>query len=181
MPTQVLETTAAQEPLEAVAPEQAVAIPLTIKSGFVVGRGDTLGQIGSSGKYRRRGRSTVISTAFTTGSPNGRVIPGSFVPGDILTNAAGASVGTILSITNDGVVTLTANAAVAVANGQSILASDGSQIAVCIADEGSDGVGDTTIRAFIGGYFDATRISDLDASALSELGGTLRPGNIFRF
>lgn len=176
-----IETIAAKTPLEKLRADLAVLVGVTAKNTFTVGRGDVIGIIAASSLARRRSRATVTGTAFGTGSPTGTVDDASvFVAGDVLKNAAGTTVGTILSIASN-TITLTGNAGVAVATGANVFGSDGSQTAAGIADEGSDGVGDTPIAAFIGGCLDESLCLRLDATAKTELGGSSRAGGIFKF
>lgn len=181
MPSKVVETSPQKVALEAIRPELAAFAGVTIGNGFTCERGDVLGLITSSGLARRRARSLVAGTAFTTGSPNGAVADGSlFKVGDVMTNSAGANVGTINAI-NGNAITLAANAANAVAIGAAVLASDGSQVAKGFADEGSDGVGDTQVPVCIGGYLVEANLKGLDSTAKTELGGFSTVGGIFKF
>ncbi|MDQ3132125.1 MAG: hypothetical protein M3Q99_15365 [Acidobacteriota bacterium] len=185
MPTRDIETYAQREPLETIKPELAVQIPLTIADGHAVQKGDVLGVITSSGYGRRRSRTTVDTTAFGTGSTTGKVADATlFKDGDVLKNAAGATIGTIavggINLVTR-VITLTANAAVAVADGAAVYGSDGSEVASVIADEGSDGDGVTSMRVFIAGLLKKSKLRGLDATAETELGGKTMPGDIFKF
>ena len=181
MPTQTVTTSPARVAIEKTRPDLAVQTGLTAKNGFAVGRGDVVGVITASGLARKRSRAAVTGTAFSTGTATGSVDDASvFVAGDVLKNAAGTTVGTILSIAAN-VITLTGNAAVNVATAANVFASDGSEVAKAIADEGSDGTGDTPIRTFIGGYLDESLCLRLDATAKSELGGASVAGGIFKF
>jgi hypothetical protein len=183
MPTQTIETIAAKQPLEMLEARLSPAIPVTAKNAFAVGRGDVIGIITSGGLARRRSRATVTGTAFATNSPTGTVDDVSvFVAGDVIKNAAGVTVGTIQSIVvGTNTITLTGNAAVAVATGANVFGSDGSQVAMGIADEGSDGVGDTPIRVIVGGYLNESLLLRLDATAKTDLAGSSRAGGIFKF
>lgn len=181
MPTKEIETGAARVALEKIRPELAALVGVTAKNTFAIGRGEVVGKITSGGLYRRRTRAAVTGTAFATNSPTGTVDDASiFVAGDVLKNAAGATVGTIQSIASN-TITLTGNAAVAVATGANVFGSDGSEVAKAITDEGSDGVGDTPIRVFVGGYLDESLCLRLDATAKAELGGASVAGGIFKF
>ena len=180
MPTKTVDTFTAREPLETVRADLAVQIPLTMAAGFACQKGDVIGQIASSGFGRRRARSLVTAMAFATTSPTGTVAEGTlFKTGDVL-NSAGGAVGTIQSIAGN-TITLAANAGVAVATGAAVLASDGSQVAKAIVDEGSDGVGETPVRVFIGGYLKESKLRGLDQAAKTELGGVSLPSDIFKF
>jgi len=177
----VVETTAAKSAMEKVRADLAVQVGVTAKDEFAIGRGDVIGIITASGLARRRSRAAVTGTAFATNSPTGTVDDASvFAVGDVLKNSAGVTVGTIQSIASN-TITLTGNAGVAVATGANVFGSDGSQTAVGIADEGSDGDGDTPIRVFIGGCLDESLCLRLDATAKSELVGSSRAGGVFKF
>ncbi len=185
MPTRDIETYPQRESLETIKPELAVQIPLTMAPGSAVQKGDVLGVITSSGYGRRRTRTTVDTTAFATTSPTGKVADATiFKDGDVLKNSAGTTIGTIavggINLTTR-VITLTANAAVGVADGAAVLGSDGSQVASVIADEGCDGVGTNPIRVFIAGLLRESKLRGLDATAKTELGGISKPGDIFKF
>lgn len=181
MPTRLVETSPNRIQLEGIKEGLSPSVPVTVANTHTCDQGNVLGKITASGKYRRRSRSAVGSTAFGTGSPNGSVVDGTlFKVGDVLTNAAGAAVGTILSITGNNIV-LTANAANAVATGAHVLASDGSQVADVISDKASDGVGDTTLNAFVGGYLAEAKLIGIDSTAKTELGGRSTANGIFRF
>lgn len=181
MPTSTMETSPARVALEKIRPELAVAVPVTAADDHAIGRGDVIGVITSSGLARRRSRAAVTGTAFATNSATGTVDDATvFKVGDVLKNAAGATVGTIQSIASN-TITLTGNAAVAVATGANVFGSDGSQTAAGIADEASDGEGNTSIRVMIGGYIDESLCLRLDATAKSELAGATVAGGIFKF
>lgn len=183
MPTKVIETNPERVELMALRSEMATFVGVTVKDGFPCSFGDVLGQITTGGLYRRRTRSLVGSTAFSTANANGSVAdPSLFRVGDVLTNASGATVGTIATIDPEtGAVTLGANAGVNVSTGAPVLGSDGSQVAKCIADHGSDGAGDTQVATCIGGFLVEERINGLDATAKTELGGASVAGGIFKF
>jgi hypothetical protein len=185
MPTTLIGDYGTREPLEAVRADLAVIVPGTVKSGHIVARKDVLGVIAASKLLRRRTRTLAAGTGFAVDSPVGRVEDASlFVAGDVLKDANGAVIGTMLSVdttTAPDTVTLTGNAAVAVAAGAAVLGSDGSQVAQAIADQGSDGVGDATIATYIGGFLNETGLRGLDASAKAELGGVSTVGGIFKF
>lgn len=181
MPTETTETYPAKTPMEKVRADLAVQVGVTAADGHAIGRGDVVGVITSSGLARRRTRAAVTGTAFATNSATGTVDDASvFKAGDVLKNAAGATVGTIQSIASN-TITLTGNAAVAVATGANVYGSDGSQTAKGIAEEASDGDGDTPINVFIGGCLDESLILRLDSTAKSELAGSSRVGGIFKF
>jgi hypothetical protein len=183
MPTTVTETFERREPLEATKPELAVILPLTIADGFKVARKDVVGVITASGLGRRRSRTTATGAGFATNSAVGHVTDASVCAADdVLKNAAGTTIGTVLSVDEDAnTVTLTGNAAVAVAAGAAVLGSDGSQVAAAIADKGSDGVGDTRISVYIAGLLKEAGLRGLDSTAKTELGGVSTVGGIFKF
>lgn len=185
MPTETVETFGKKVALEARRPDLAVLIGVMIASGFVVKQGDVIGKITASGKYRRRSRATVVTTAFATNSTTGKVDEASkFADGDVLKIADGTTVGTIAAggrnLTTN-VITLTANAAVAVAVGADVLASDGSAVAKGVSDQETDGTKDVSASAFIGGYLDESKLRGLDSSAKTELAGASVAGEIFKF
>lgn len=183
MPTTTIETNAARVALEKIRPDIAPAVGLTAKDGFAIGRGDVVGVITASGLGRRRTRATVGDDPTAVDSDIFNVDDASvFAVGDVVKNSAGVTVGTIESIDLDtNVITLTGNAAVVVATGANVFGSDGSQTAKGIADEASDGVGDTPIRILIGGCLDESLCLRLDATAKTELAGSSRVGGIFKF
>jgi hypothetical protein len=167
--------------LAALRADLLVEINATVKDGHSCLRAEVMGIITSSGLARRRTRSLVKTTAFAANSPNGTVEDGTkYKVGDVLKNAAGTTVGTILTIVGNN-ITLAANAAVAVAIDAAVYASDGSEVAKFIAEDGSDGVSDTTVTAIVGGYLEESLLIGLDATAKTELGGISLPGGIFKF
>lgn len=181
MSTQVIGTYTNPRSLAEVRADLLVEINATVKDQHICSRGDVMGVITSSGLTRRRTRSLVKTTAFSTASPNGTVEDGTkFKSGDVLKNAAGTTVGTIQTIVGNN-ITLSANAAVAVAIDAAVYGSDGSEKAAFIADDGSDGSGDTTVTAIVGGYLKESLLIGLDATAKTELGGISLPGGIFKF
>lgn len=181
MPSKTLETFPQRVPLEARKAEIAAQVGVTAKNTFAIRRGAVVGQITSDGLYRERTRAAVTGTAFAANSPTGTVDDASiFVAGDVLKNAAGVAVGTIQSIAAN-TITLTGNAAVAVATGANVFGSDGSQATKGISDSVSDGVGDTQIDVFVCGLLDESLCLRLDATAKTELGGASVAGGIFKF
>lgn len=185
MPTKDVATYAERDPLEAVKSELAVIVAGTVKDGFKTQQGDVVGVISASSLLRRRSRTTATGTGFITTSPTGQVTDASvFAAGDVLKDGNGATIGTVQTvntIANPNTVTLTANAAVAVAAAAAVLGSDGSQVAQGIADDETDGVGDTPINVYIAGCLKLAKLRGLDASAKAELSGASRVGGIFRF
>ena len=185
MPTKTIETSPERKSLETVRADLAVLLPLTIVAGHACAFGDVLGVIASSGFGRRRTRTTVDTTAFAVDSPTGKVADASlFKDGDVLKNVNGVTIGTIAVggvnlVTR--VITLTGNAAVAVADGMPVLGSDGSQVAKAIADAGSDGDGNTPIDVMIGGFVKESSVNGLDATAKTELGGVSTINGVFKF
>ena len=181
MPSKVINTYAAKVALEALRADLAVFVPATVKNGFPCSAKEVLGEISASKLLRRRTRSLVTGTAFATTSPTGTVADGTlFRSGDVLTNDTGANVGTVQTVVGNA-VTLTASAAVAVATGAAVRASDGSQVAKCISGAGSDGVGDTTMDVCISVFANEADIIGLDATAKDELGGKSTVGGLFKF
>ena len=184
MPTNLIGTFAGRVQLEKVRPDEAVTVAVTVKSGFIVKQGDVIGEITASGLYRRRTRATVNTGAFATNAATGQVLDASvFAVGDVLKNAAGDTVGTIQSIdltTTPHTITLTGNAAEAVAVAADVIGSDGSQVAKGISGKETDGTQDTPIDVFIGGFLDESKLRGLDASAKTELNGASVAGGIFK-
>lgn len=181
MPTKDVATFPERKSLETVRADLAILLPLVMGNGFACSQGDVLGVVTSSGYGRRRSRSLVTGTAFAANSPTGTVADGTlFKVGDVLTNSAGANVGTISAIVGN-TITLAANAVTAVATGAAVLASDGSQTAKGIADGGSDGVGETGVQVFVAGALNESLILGLDATAKTELGGRSTIGGVFIF
>lgn len=183
MPTRTIAEYGDREPLEATCPDLAVLIPATVKNGFKVKRGDVLGLITAADMLRRRSRTNAAGAGFAVDSAVGHVADASvFVVGDVLTNSAGANIGTVQAIdTVANTVTLTGNAAVAVAAGAAVLGSDGSQVAQAISDDETDGSGDTPVAIYIGGLLKEAKLRGLDVSAKVELGGASKVGGIFKF
>lgn len=181
MPTKTINTYPAKVALEALRADLAVFVSGTVKNGFACSAKEVLGEITSSKLLRRRSRSLVTGTAFATNSAVGTVADGTlFRVGDVLTNDAGANVGTILTIVGN-TVTLSANAATAVATGAAVRASDGSQTAKCISGSGSDGDGDTPMDVCISAIVNEADIIGLDSTAKTELGGTSTVGGLYKF
>jgi len=88
----------------------------------------------------------------------------------------GTTIGTVDHVTLPDVVVLVDNAAVAVANGDAVLASDGSQVAIGIADDFNDGTGDTPLAVLIDGILDPAKIRGLSAAAVQQMSGALMAG-----
>ncbi|HQU83498.1 MAG TPA: hypothetical protein PKY59_10250 [Pyrinomonadaceae bacterium] len=181
-----IETYEEQFSLETRRPDLTVNIAATVKTGFNCKKGDVLGEITSSGLFRRRTRAAAAGSGFSTAAANGTVDDASvFTPGDVLKNAAGTTIGTIAAngvntLTNQ--ITLTGNAAVNVAAGNSVFGSDGSQVAAFLAEEGSDGVGDTSINVITQSpALDISKTRGLDDTAITDLGGKKLPGNLLKF
>lgn len=183
MPTTLVQEFPARVQLEIIRPDEAVLIPVTIKTGHVVKQGDVLGRITTGGLYRRRSRTDAVDDGFAADSPVGEVVDASvFKAADVLKDAAGNAIGTVLSVdVVANTVTLTANAANAVAAGVGVIAQDGSQVAQGISDKETDGSADTPISVFIAGLLDESKLRGLDASAKTELGGASVAGGIFKF
>jgi hypothetical protein len=185
MPTTLVRTDPARKSLAALREDLVILVNATIAAGFAVARGAVCGLITATGLARRRTHALAAGAGFATNSTTGQVADASvFTPGDVLKNAAGATIGTIAPggvNTTTNIITLTGNAAVAVAAGAAVLGSDGSQVAKFIADEASDGVGDTPIPAIIGGLLVEADLSGLDGTAKTELGGVSAVAGIFKF
>jgi hypothetical protein len=184
-PTELKQTFPERDALEALRVELATIVALVMAAGFLVKRGDVVGVITASGKGRRRPRALATGAGFAVDSAVGRVDDASvFVAGDVLKNAAGTTIGTVLSVdltTTPDTVTLTGNAAVAVAAGAAVLGSDGSQVAQAIAHDEVDGVGDTNSKVYITGLLKESKLRGLDATAKTELGGVSTVGGVFKF
>lgn len=185
MGKQLVETYATRKSLETRRPDMTVNIGATVKDGYACAQGDVMGVITASGLLRRRTRTTVDTTAFSTGTATGKVAdPTVFKDGEVLKNAAGATIGTIavggINLVTR-VITLTANAAVNVADGAGVYGSDGSQVASVIAEEGSDGDGDTPINVITQSpALNISLLRGLDDTAITELGGKVLPGNLLK-
>lgn len=184
-PTETKEIFPKKVPLERVRPDLAVAVAVTIATGFIVRQGDVLGLISASGKGRRRTRTTTAGTGFANNSPNGQVTDASvFKAGDVIKKTDGTTIGTVQSVdltTTPDTVVLTGNAAVNVAADVDVVGSDGSQVAKAISDQETTGTQDTPVTALVGGYLDESKLRGLDSSAKSELGGASVAGGIFKF
>ena len=184
-PTRTVEEFPERDALEAVKPELAVLVPATVAANFKVKRGDVCGIISAFSKIRRRTRTLAAGTGFAVDSPVGHVEDASlFAAGDVLKNAAGVTIGTVQSVdttTAPDTVTLTDDAAVAVAAGDAVLGSDGSQVAGCISyNETDGGAEDTNVSVYIAGPLKEAKLRGLDATAKAELAGRTF-GGIFLF
>lgn len=182
----LVETYEEQFSLETRRPDLTVNVAATVKTGFSCKKGDVLGEITSSGLLRRRTRATTTGGGFSTASAVGSVDDASvFVAADVLKNAGGTTIGTIAANgvnTTTNQVTLTGNAAVNVAAGASVFGSDGSQVAAFVAEEGSDGVGDTSINVITQSpALDISKMRGLDDTAITDLRGKKLPGNLLKF
>ncbi len=183
MPSRTIEIYGERVPLEAVRADLATRVPAVVALGFIVLVGDICGAISASGKLRRRTRAVASGAGFAVNSVTGVVDDASvFKAGDVLTNAAGANVGTVQSInTGTNTITLTGNAAVAVAAGAAVLGSDGSQVARAISDDETDGTQDANASVLIGGLLKEAKLRGLDSTAKAELGGVSTVGGIIKF
>lgn len=185
MATKTIETYAQRESLETVRADLAVLLPMVIAANSICEQGDVLGQITSNGFGRRRTRNLADGAGFVTTSPSGVVEDASvFKDGDVLKNAAGATIGTVAvgginKVTNT--ITLTANSAVVVADGAAVLGSDGSQVAKAFADGATDGDGVTSVPVFIAGFLKESLLNGLDSTAKTELGGLSTINGVFKF
>ncbi len=176
-------------PLEAVSGFKSLQIPLTVKAGTAIRRGAVCGAKTADGYLRERKRTTAAGAGFSDASAVGSVANGTgslFEVDDVLKNEAGETIGTIQAIdttTNPDTITLDANAAVNVASGDAVVASDGSEVAACIADEevASTEAKDTALSPHIGGALLQSLIIGLDDSAKAELNGKSFPGGVFKF
>src|SRR6185503_16236382 len=172
-PQEVINTFARRVPLEAISGFKSLQIPLTVKTGTGIRRGAVCGTKTADGYLRERKRTLAAGTGFSDSSPTGQVTNGDgglFEVGDVLKNEAGDTIGTIQSVdgtTNPDTITLTGNAAINVAVGEAVLASDGSEVAACIADEGvaSTEAKDTRLSPHIGGALKQSLLIGLDDSA----------------
>ncbi|HEX8090886.1 MAG TPA: hypothetical protein VF762_18645 [Blastocatellia bacterium] len=185
MPSKVIDTFAKKVPLEAVRADLAVLVGVMIAAGFIVKQGDVIGKISASGKYRRRTHSVTAGAGFADDSTVGHVSDASvFAAGDVLKKADGTLIGTVavggVNAVNN-TLTLTANAALDVAAGVDVVASDGSQVAEGISDLETDGTQDANVPALIGGYLNESLLRGLDSTAKAELGGASVAGGIFKF
>ena len=184
MATRTVQTFPARVALEATRPDEAVKQNVTFADGFVVKQGDVIGIITASKLARRRSRTAAAGTGFAADSNTGQVVDaGVFVPGDVLKSEDGTTIGTVQSVdttTTPDTVALTGNAAVAVASGDAVLGSDGSQAAQGISAAANDGEDDTPADAFIAGFLVASLLRGLDASAIAELGGAVLL-SVFKF
>jgi hypothetical protein len=185
MPTQLVRDFPDRDSLEALRVDLTVHISATVALGFIALRGDVLGAISATGKMRRRTRAVAAGAGFATTSTTGQVDDASvFAAGDVLKNAAGATIGTIAAggvNTTTNVITLTGNAAVAVAAAAAVLGSDGSQVAQAISDDETDGTADTGVGPIISGLLVEAKLRGLDSTAKAELGGASVAGGIFKF
>lgn len=185
MPTKTVSEFPARAQLNKVRPDEAVLVPVTVKSGFVVKQGDVIGKITASGKYRRRARTTATGAGFATNSKVGHVTDASvFAASEVIEDVSGNPIGTIDAGGVDAVnntVTLVANSSTAIASGTGVRATDGSAVAMGVSDKETDGADDTPVDVFIGGFFDEAKLRGLDASAKSELSGASVASGIFKF
>jgi hypothetical protein len=183
-PTKTEATYPGRQYLAFTKPELLVSVALTIADGFACLQGDVLGVISASDLGRRRSRSNASADA----AANQKVVvvedESVFKVGDVLTLEDGTVVGTIDAAGINPLnheITCVANLAVAVTDGDAILASDGSQVARAIADKESDGVGDTVINVIVAGPLKKSLLRGLDDSAVAELGGAVMIGDLFKF
>ena len=128
MPTKVTNTFPEREPLEAMRADLAVKDSATMANGSACQRGDVLGVTTADGLLRRRTRDFADGAGFVTTSAVGYFEDsGKFKPGDVLKNAAGTTIGTVaaggINAQNNS-ITLTGNAAGAVAVGAANFGSD---------------------------------------------------------
>ena len=185
MPTRLVQEFPDRDALEAVRADLAVRVPATVALGFIVLRGDVIGTISASGRMRRRTRAVAAGAGFATTAATGQVDDASvFTAGDVLKNAAGTTIGTVAVggvNTQTNMITLTGNAAVAVAAGAAVLGSDGSQVAQAISEDETDGTAEAGIAAIISGLLVEAKLRGLDSTAKAELGGASVAGGTFKF
>lgn len=185
-PTRTTETHPTRVPLEAVRADLAVKIPLTVEAGTGVRRAAVLGVITATSYVRERSRSNAAEALATGGTVLVVDDASVFIPGDVLKLEDGTAVETIAAAgvnVDDNELTLTGATAIDIAEGDAILASDGSQVAKAIADEAVAATQseDTGLSPYIGGALKTDQLIGLDESAVTELGGAIFPGNIFKF
>jgi hypothetical protein len=179
MPQEIINTYARRVQFEAVGGHKLLQVPMTVKAGTGVDRGVICGVKTADGYLRPRKRTLAAGAGFSDASPTGQVTNGDgvrFEVGDVLKNEAGETIGTIQAIdvtTNPDTITLTGNAAVNVAVGEAVMASDGSEVAACIADEAvaSTETKDTQLSPIFRGAIKSSLIIGLDDSARAELNG----------
>lgn len=167
-------------------PEDLNRQPCTVVADAALGDllpGTVMGKITTGGKVRRVTR-TVVKTggAFSTAAATGSVVDADdiFKVGDVLKNAAGAAVGTIQSIAGD-VITLTANAAVNVAQGAEIMASDGAEKAAGILFHDVDATEVDRFSALVTrGNLVESKLIGLTAQAKTELGAVSLPNDLLK-
>jgi hypothetical protein len=189
MPQETTNTYPARTPFEGISGHKLMRIPLTVKAGTAIRRGAICGLITIAGYLRERKRSLAAGTGFSDAAPTGQVTNGDgvrFEVADVLKNEAGETIGTIQSIdttTNPDTITLTGNAGVNVAVGEAVVASDGSEVAACIAEDevASTETKDTPLTVIIGGPIKESLLIGLDDSARAELNGKSFPGGVFKF
>lgn len=192
MGTKITNTFPARTQLQLTRPDEAVLLPETIADGFKCDQGDVLGKITSSKLVRRQSRAIAAGGGFNTGSNTGHVgddglgkvdanPAARFAAGDVFKLEDGTTIGTIDHVTLPDVVVLVDNAAVAVANGDAVLASDGSQVAIGISNDANDGDKDTPIATFIVGILDPAKIRGLSATAIQQMSGAIMAGPSLKF
>lgn len=188
-PQETTETHPRREPFEAIGGHGLMRIPLTVKAGTAIRRGAVCGVKTADDYLRERKRTLATGAGFSDASAVGTITNGDgvrFEVGDTLKNEAGEEIGEIQAIdvtTNPDTITLTGNAAVNVAADEAVMADDGSEVAVCIAEEEvkSTEAKDTTLSVNIGGAIRESLVIGLDESAKAELNGKSFPGGIFKF
>ncbi len=187
MGTKVTNTFPARVQLQLAREDEAVKFPETIADGFACAQGDVMGKITSSKLVRRQARAIAAGGGFGTGSNTGTVgddglgkadanRAARFAAGDALQLEDGTAIGTVDHVTLPATIVLTGNAAVNVAAGDSVLASDGSQVAIGITDDSNDGTGDTPLGVFVDGILDPVKLRGLSAAAIQQMSGALMAG-----
>lgn len=169
-------------PLEFSKPEVAVKLRGTVAAGLKVRRGAVVGRVtGRKSVVREVPVSKATGSGFVATSPSGTVENGAlFVVGDVLKNDAGQTVGTISAIAGNTIV-LQANAAVAVAANAVVKVLDGSEKAVAIAEDETDGKDNTPISIITAGVLKRELIIGLTSQAVEDLRGRFPMDEVFQF
>lgn len=192
MGTTTKQTFPARAQLQLTRPDEAVLLPETIADGFACSQGDVMGKISSSKLVRRQARAIAAGGGFSTGSNTGTVgddgmgkvdanPAARFAAGDALKLEDGTAIGTVDHVTLPATVVLTGNAAVAVAAGDAVLGSDGSEVAIGIANDSDDASGATPFAVFIIGILDPAKLRGLSAAAMQQMSGAIMAGPSFKF
>jgi hypothetical protein len=185
MPTRTTETFPTRIQLEAIRPDLAAQVPLTVKAGTGMRRAAVCGVITATGYIRERSRSKANGAVAAGGTALVVDDASVFVAGDILKLEDGTTVATVAANgvnVEDNELAVSATA-VDVADNDAILASDGSQVAKVISNEAvaATETQDTPISPFVCGILKTDQIIGLDESAVTEMGGVTLPGNKYKF